>query len=154
MVRPTDRPDSKQTYAQLTTDHPSDCNRPSIRPQSNDQQTNQPSDRFAINPTTDQPSIYLTDRRPTNQTQFLQAIIAWISGIGIRRTPFLSGRLHGCMYLQAYSSYTYKSIPTSPSDLHFSIWPSCEPLSQHSISEVGCLTHPCKSLAMFGALPT
>ena len=70
--RPTDRPDNKQTSRQSNhapTIHPTN-------PTDISKQNNQPPDWLAINPTTDIPSIRQTANQPTNQAQFLQAIIA------------------------------------------------------------------------------
>ena len=117
MVRPNDRHTkfNKQTNRQAN-------HWPSILPIDLDQQANQPSDRLAINPTTDYRSIHPTERRPTNQRQFLQTTIAWIPGIRIRQSPQFCQA--GCIAVSTSIQATYKRTPTSPLDLHFSVWPS------------------------------
>ena len=65
-----------------TTDHKSD------------QQTNQPSDRLAINPTTDNPSIRPTANQPTKHSSYKRSVLEFLV-LGFDVPPFLSGRLHG-----------------------------------------------------------
>ena len=113
------RPDGSDRPADRITNKPAGKptkHRPSIRPIDREQQTKQPTIRLACYKSNHRYSIYPTDRKPTtNQAKFLQAIIAWISGIGIWHTPifvWLAARLY------TYKQYT-SDVHTCP---HFSVW--------------------------------
>ena len=103
--RPTDQMKNKPA-SKPKTDHP-------IWPIDRYQQTNQPSNRLAINPTTDNPSI--SDRPQSNQPDKRLLLAFPVSGFYM---PHFC--LAGCMavYLQAI----YVIQATSSSDSHSSVW--------------------------------
>ena len=124
--RPTDRPENKQTSRQANhapTIHPTN------RPIAANKTTSQPTIRLACYKSNHRHPIYPTDRKPTNQ--------APVSGFDI---PHFCQAGCTAVYLQTiYKRRTIvpshlRLIRTSPSDSHLN------PLSNHPISEVGCLT--------------
>ena len=114
--RPTDRTDNKQTNRHWSSILP-------IKRSAN-KQTNHP----VTYKSNHHPSIYPTNWLPTNQPEeVLTSDHCLIFQYGDSTYPHFC--LTGCMVVGLPTSISemYKRTPTSPSDLHLSIWSSSEP---------------------------